>query len=31
LFADKGADTGSPPALLARAVDIHLSSVRRGR
>jgi hypothetical protein len=31
LFADEGADAGSASALLARAVDIHLSSVRRGR
>ena len=31
LFADEGADAGSASALLARAVDIHLSSVRRAR
>jgi hypothetical protein len=27
LLADEGADAGSPSALLARAVDVHPSSV----
>jgi hypothetical protein len=31
LLADEGADAGSPSALLARAVDVHPSSVRRTR
>jgi hypothetical protein len=31
LFADEGADAGPPPALLARAVDVHPSSVRCAR